>query len=439
MNWWENFSSQEYQVSEKLGEGSMGVVLKATSLSTKMPVAIKLVLPEIAKDKSFVQRFLREMQAVMALDHKNIVKAIDCGVDLENDMYFVVLEFIEGESLKEKISKNGTLPLQTALQITKGVAEGLQSAYEKSFIHRDIKPDNILITKEGVPKITDFGLTKTASSGELEGPQVAAGLTLKGSILGTPFYLAPEQAMGETDVDIRADIYALGITLYHMLAGRPPYLYKSAMRIIHAHCFEPLPPIQEFAPHLPPSITEILEKMTAKQREQRYSTPKEVAQAIERVLPQISPSSPSSSPDLTSDEEFHESPTVVSSTTPPPHKPTQNPSKITEAFSSKELLLQGIICPIQSLSTLEACQYLVSEKCTGILKISPPNHAQHQILFLSGNIVHATSPQAKGTQAFFENVKIQEGELHFIPQKEISNVEIIEDTDTLLQKAKNLP
>lgn len=266
----------DYRVISELGRGGMGVVYKALDEGGRA-LAIKVIYPELAEDNEFIKRFIREMQAVSSLDHPHIVKALDFGVDINQNIYFAALEFVDGCSLKAILQERSILPLDRALQITKEIALGLDYADGRGIIHRDIKPDNILIHRDGRAKIADFGLMKSAHQ---------SSITQTGTILGTPHYLAPEQAVSDRNIDIRADIYSLGITLYHMLAGRPPFVAKNAMKIITAHCYKPLPSIFDFNPHVPEVVWDLILKMTVKDKEERL-TPEEVIVWIERLQGQL--------------------------------------------------------------------------------------------------------------------------------------------------------
>lgn len=271
-----DFFSGEYKILKKVGQGAMGAVFQAHSVHHDETVAIKVLSPHMTQDKEFIKRFLREMQTILGLGHQNIVKALDCGICLERDMYFAVMEFVEGETIQNKLDREETLPLETALEMISQTAEGLEHAREMDIIHRDIKPDNLLVTNEGQVKVSDFGLARAKDQ--------VGQITNKGDILGTPYYLSPEASMGEEDIDIRGDIYSLGLTLYHMLAGRPPFTEGNSMQIILAHNLRPMPSITEFVPDLPDPVVDLVDKMTRKNRDERHTTPGDVVDHIEAIL-----------------------------------------------------------------------------------------------------------------------------------------------------------
>ena len=383
-DWQDFFTSSDHKIIGKLGEGAMGVVLKAEYEGSL--VAIKVISPEVSKDKEFQQRFLREMSAVISMDHPNIVKAIDYGVDIEKDKFFVVLEFVDGESLSDHRLVH--LPVDMALDITKKIALGMQHAYEKNIIHRDIKPDNILLSHEGAVKIADFGLVKTESS---------AGLTQAGSILGTPYYLAPEMAMGDGPVDIRADIYSLGITLYHMLAGRPPFEFESAMRIITAHCTKPMPPITEKRKDIPQEVVSLIDKLTQKFPDQRPATPEEVIREVEKVQEEISFSDNMPTPPggLVFD---YKSPEGEPSPPPAETKP-QDKKKTLTLSGTLTGSLTGLKGKLKTINLAELIQIITLGANTGTLKVSE-NEQEGNIHFVAGKIIHAEVGDLKGQEAF---------------------------------------
>ncbi len=264
----------EYDIDGKLGQGAMGVVYRAHLGDS--PVALKVISPQVAEDKEFVHRFLREMQAISTLDHPNIVKAIDFGVDLSQNMYFVALEFIDGMSLQDMLQKRGKLHLQEALEITLQVAKGLDYAYNQGIVHRDIKPDNILIDYSGTAKLADLGLAKSQTAKK--------ELTQTGTILGTPNYVSPEQIEGKAEIDQRADIYSLGCTLFHCLTGKPPYDDNTAALIILNHMTKPIPDPRSLNSDIPPKLAKFTMKMIAKSPEERPQSAREVAEFMEKFL-----------------------------------------------------------------------------------------------------------------------------------------------------------
>jgi serine/threonine protein kinase len=205
----------EYDVLEKIAEGGMGAVYKARSRHTGDLVAIKVLPPQTARNPILLKRFEHEYRAAAALDHPHIVRALDfCGTGLAP---FLVMEFVEGESLGAKIERNGPMPEDAAIRIIAQVCQGLHRAHKQKLIHRDVKPDNILVTHDGVAKLTDLGLVKIADAEE------ELNLTKTGRGLGTPNYMAPEQFRDAKNADVRCDVYSIGATLYTLLTGETPF------------------------------------------------------------------------------------------------------------------------------------------------------------------------------------------------------------------------
>lgn len=262
----------DYEIIEKLTGKGIGVLYKGKI--GDRTVLLKVIPPQMTADDEFKDRFLREMEVVSRLDHPNIVLAFDFGMDVHTGTYYLAFEYLEGETLAEGLVKVKTFPLPMALSITRQVAKGLHHAYEKEIIHRNINPENIFLGNDGSVKITNMGLAKFMSK---------SNITQAGTMLGTPLYMAPEQALQDT-VDIRGDIYSLGITLFYMISGRPPFESKVPMKIIEAHCYTPLPPLSEFVENVPDAVEKLIQKMCAKKPEERYSTPEELVEALGEVM-----------------------------------------------------------------------------------------------------------------------------------------------------------
>ncbi len=203
-----------YQILQKLGKGSMGIVYKAKQLSVDRVVAIKVLLDALAQNKEFIKRFEREAKIAAKLSHNNVVNAIDAGE--VNGHYYFVMEYVEGPTIKDFLDQNRTFEETEALRIVLAIAEALKHANQRGLIHRDIKPENVILTRDGAVKLADLGLARLTDDEKW-------GLAEAGMAIGTPYYISPEQVRGQTNVDIRADIYSLGATLYHMVTGKVPY------------------------------------------------------------------------------------------------------------------------------------------------------------------------------------------------------------------------
>ncbi len=268
-----------YCIMKPLGQGGMGTVYLARHSVMRRLSAIK-VLPSRSsqEDPSLLDRFYREAQAVAALDHPNIVRAYDLNKDVRRNtvVHYLVMEYVEGQDLQAKVDQGGVLPYREAAEYVRQSAEGLAHAHEAGLVHRDIKPANLLVDRKGVVKVLDLGLALFYEEGQ------GTGLTnrLGDTVLGTVDYLAPEQAIDCHDVDARADIYSLGQTFYFLLTGRPPYPEGSVAQRLMAHQTKPADPIENQRPDAPPHLVAIIDRMTAKKREDRHQTAHEVAECL---------------------------------------------------------------------------------------------------------------------------------------------------------------
>ncbi|MHC5054020.1 MAG: protein kinase domain-containing protein [Planctomycetota bacterium] len=264
-----------FELLEKLGEGGMGVVYKAHQASMDRLVALKVLPERLANDKQFVSRFFREARVAAKLDHPNIVRGIDVGSSGSD--YFFVMEYVEGEDVGNILKERGKLPEKEALEIVVQVARALDHAQEHDMIHRDIKPDNVLLTPDGVAKLLDLGLARS-TSGDM------TRMTVTGTAMGTPHYISPEQARGEADIDIRTDVYSLGVSLYHMLVGTPPFDGETVAVIITKTLTEQAPPVHEIVPEVSEATSRVVEKMMSKEKGSRYANPAEVVADLELIL-----------------------------------------------------------------------------------------------------------------------------------------------------------
>jgi len=246
-----------FRIGERLGSGGMGVVYEAEDIRLGRPVALKFLAPELVRDPAAKARFLTEARAASALDHTNLCSILEIG-ESEDGLLFVAMPRYDGESLERRIDR-GPLPVEEALDITVQAARGLAKAHAHGIIHRDVKPGNLFVTRDGVVKILDFGIAKL--TGE-------TGHTKLGAILGTPFYMAPEQALGET-VDARADVWSLGVVLYEMLAGRRPFTGGTGAAVVHAVLHRAPEPLTSLRPEVPAAIDRLIGSMLAKDPGQR--------------------------------------------------------------------------------------------------------------------------------------------------------------------------
>ncbi len=259
-----------YEIYGKLGEGGLGVVLKAKQTSMNRLVALKILHKRWLDDEEFKQRFLVEARLVGKLSHQNLIKVYDVGRE-DWKLYFS-MEYVEGETLEQLIEREGPLETVRAVDLTLQILRAIRYISRFDIVHCDIKPSNILLTTDGVAKLGDFGFVKS---------NIAIEVTEEGSVLGTPDYISPEQAMGK-DVDFRADIYSLGITLYHMLAKAPPF-DGTVSTIMRAHIREKLPSLRELNADVPDALVRVIHRMTAKDPADRYTAFEELFRDLEQV------------------------------------------------------------------------------------------------------------------------------------------------------------
>lgn len=250
------FINDRYEIIEKVGSGGMSDVYKAKCHKLNRYVAIKVLKQEFSADKNFVSKFRVEAQSAAGLSHPNIVNVYDVGED--KGMYYIVMELIEGITLKQYIQRKGRLTVKEAVSIAIQVAQGIECAHSNKIIHRDIKPQNILISKEGKVKVTDFGIARAASSN-----------TINSNVMGSVHYISPEQARGGY-IDEKSDIYSLGITMYEMLTGSVPFEGDTTVSIALMHIQSEVPDIKEVLPDIPISVEKIVYKCTQKKADRRY-------------------------------------------------------------------------------------------------------------------------------------------------------------------------
>jgi serine/threonine-protein kinase len=250
-----------YQLLERVGQGSMGVVYKARQLSMNRLVAIKVLAPRFAQNSEFIDRFQREALLAAQLSNGNIVQAIDVGET--NGIHYFIMEFVEGVTVQQELERGRRFDEKEALTIGLQIGQALEHAAKRGLVHRDIKPANILLGKDGVSKLADLGLARMTS--DLETIRNEAGRSV-----GTAYYIAPEQIRGQDDVDVRSDIYSLGATLYHMTAGRPPFPGATIAEQLNSHLNDLLVEPQYVNPDLSKQFGELIGYMMAKDRNQRY-------------------------------------------------------------------------------------------------------------------------------------------------------------------------
>src|SRR5947209_502357 len=264
--------SGRYRLEARIGAGGMSTVYRALDATLERQVAIKLMNREVASDSDQLERFRREARAVAQLSHPHVVGVIDAGED--EGRPYIVFEYVEGETLKERIRRQGRLPVAEAVAYAIEIARALGAAHARHIVHRDVKPQNVLIDEEGSAKVTDFGIARTLDE---------EGLTADGRVLGTTDYVSPEQALGQP-VTGQSDLYSLGIVLYEMLAGEVPFKGESQVAVAMKHVREPLPDVQRSRPEVSAALAAVIDRATAKHPGDRYANDTELIADLEDVL-----------------------------------------------------------------------------------------------------------------------------------------------------------
>ncbi len=264
--------SGRYRLESKLGSGGMSTVYLAHDEVLDRPVALKLLHQEISEDAAQLERFRREARSAARLSHPNLVGVIDAGEDQGRP--YIVFEYIEGETLKRRIQADGGLPVDEAVAYAIEIGRGLTAAHARKLVHRDVKPQNVLIDPDGRAKVTDFGIARSLES---------KGLTATGRVLGTTDYVSPEQAMGE-DVDERSDVYSLGIVLYEMLTGDVPFEAETQVGVAMKHVNEPMPDVQAKRPDVSAALALVIDRATTKDPRDRYGSVAEMVRDLEATL-----------------------------------------------------------------------------------------------------------------------------------------------------------
>ncbi|MDI1482276.1 serine/threonine-protein kinase [Polyangium sp. y55x31] len=265
------------RLDKLLGKGGMGSVWVGTHLGLDIPVAVKFMT---GSAEAALSRFQREARAAAQIRSSNVVKIHDYGID--QGLPYIVMELLEGEDLAARIRRAGRLSLVDAEKILIPVARGLERAHEAKLVHRDLKPENVFLVREGdeeIPKILDFGIAKTLAVAE-----DAKDVTEEGTVLGTPYYLSPEQARGKTDIDHRADLWSLGVILFRMVMGRQPFEANAIGDLIVRICMDPVPRVVTIDPTLPPELDAFFDRALAKDPAMRFTSARELARAFSDIV-----------------------------------------------------------------------------------------------------------------------------------------------------------
>ncbi|MEA2198715.1 MAG: eukaryotic-like serine/threonine-protein kinase [Solirubrobacteraceae bacterium] len=353
-----------YRLDARIAAGGMSTVYRATDETLERQVAIKLMNREVSADSDQLERFRREARAVAQLNHPHVVGVIDAGEDAGRP--YIVFEYVEGETLKERIRRHGRLEISEAIAYAIEIARALGGAHARHIVHRDVKPQNVLIDEEGSAKVTDFGIARTLEED---------GLTADGRVLGTTDYVAPEQALGH-EVTGQSDLYSLGIVLYEMLTGEVPFKGENQVAVAMKHVRDALPDIQAKRPEVSAALAAVLDRATAKRAEDRYADDAELIADLEDVLGIETARAGSATGEVT----------AVLRTLPTKAK-RRLPLRLRRPALALVLLL-STVAVAAGLATWLATR---AHHGTGQLAQPPPKAAPHQIL-LCDTCAHAFSP-----------------------------------------------
>ncbi|MGD0089399.1 MAG: serine/threonine-protein kinase [Planctomycetota bacterium] len=301
-----------FELLERIGQGGMGTVFKARQISMDRIVAVKVLPPSMAKQQQFTERFQREARASARLNHPNVVNGIDVGKDEATGLYYFAMEYVEGPDIKQMLQQQGKFPERKAAKIGQAIAEALAHAHAHGILHRDIKPDNIIIEKNGTPKLCDLGLARLEAEGE------AANKTQQGFVVGSPHYISPEQARGDRDLDPKTDLYSLGATLYHMLLGKTMFEGATSVIVMTKHVTDKAPHPNEAGPKLSKGMVQVLAKLLTKDRADRYASADLLAKDLDRVA--------RGKPPVNADLPHSKSPFVVEAAPLTPLAPAKKPA-----------------------------------------------------------------------------------------------------------------
>ena len=267
-----------YVVERLIGKGGYGAVYKVRHEVMDTPYALKVLDSGVANEKpEYVKRFVREAKLASRLHHPNLVAVHDAGYDEEHGIYYIVMDYVQGSTLREAIALGGAMEEKESVRIVGSVASALDAASPLGMVHRDIKPENVILTPDGTVKLIDLGVAKV-------GREIDSIKTMANTVFGTPGYISPEQAADSSTVDTRSDIYSLGIVFYEMLSGRSPYAANTSDKIVKELLSpEPLPDVRTFAPNVSIKLSAVLTLMCAKRVEERMSSPRELLETLRRL------------------------------------------------------------------------------------------------------------------------------------------------------------
>lgn len=266
--------NNRYEILELIGRGGMAYVYKAKDQKLNRFVAVKVLREEYTENEQFIKKFDRESQAAAGLTHPNIVSVYDVGVEPDSNIYYIIMEFVDGITLKQYLNEKGRLDYKEATQFIIDIANALKCAHEHKIIHRDIKPHNILLTKDLIPKVADFGIARAITS---------STVTMTNQTMGSVHYISPEQARGGF-VDERSDLYSLGIMFFELLTGELPFDEESSVSIAIKHIQDAIQPPKDIVPEIPESVNQVVLKLTEKRPEDRYQNTDDLIEDLDKIL-----------------------------------------------------------------------------------------------------------------------------------------------------------
>lgn len=331
----ETILNGRYRLISQHGSGGMAVIYKAQDIALGRTVAVKILRPSLTSDPTFIVRFQNEARSIANLTHPNIVTVHDVGSD--GPTHYMVMEFIEGQDLKKIIRAQGALSVERALTFAIGICAGIGFAHRAKIVHADIKPQNVLITRDDIVKITDFGIAQALSDTQ---PQQRASV-----VWGSPHYFAPEQAMGDKPT-AAADVYAIGIVIFEMLTGRLPYVGANQQELAMAHIKERIPSVSEFNPSVPEGLAKIVQKVMSKEPNSRYSMADQLGQVLTAYRDRGREST-SSAPVVEERRSTPPAPPAESSVKAPPPPPASNPTVPRQAAPPPQPAPRPPVAPVQ--------------------------------------------------------------------------------------------